>query len=150
MPGGTLQTLSAQLLPGSGELGSHHRVPDPGGDQAALCDREVVRWGDPVARARSAGAEGLLDPLRDGTGPRPQLRQGTVVVDARGRRRDVGIELGVGAAVAGALSAIEPTAAVPNSVRIRPGSMQTTSTPNPRTSNRSASEIATTAYLVAW
>jgi hypothetical protein len=42
-------------------------------------------------------------------------------------------------------------AAVPeNAVRMRPGWTITTWTPNPRTSKRSASESASTAYLLAW
>jgi hypothetical protein len=35
-------------------------------------------------------------------------------------------------------------------VTISPGSIRITSTPNPRTSKRRASLIASTAYLVAW
>ena len=41
-------------------------------------------------------------------------------------------------------------AASPKPVRMRPGSIAITSTPNPRTSKRSASLRASTACLVAW
>jgi hypothetical protein len=45
--------------------------------------------------------------------------------------------------------ATPPAAVEPNSVLISPGSMQMTSMPKWRTSIRSASLIASTAYLVA-
>ena len=47
-------------------------------------------------------------------------------------------------------TATPPTAVAENSVRISPGSTQITSTPKRATSIRSASLIASIAYLVAW
>ena len=44
----------------------------------------------------------------------------------------------------------DSAAAAPKPVRIRPGSTIVTSIPNGRTSWRNASEIASTAYLLAW
>ncbi len=45
---------------------------------------------------------------------------------------------------------IESPAVLANSVRISPGWTIVTPTPNPETSNRSASLRASTAYFVAW
>ena len=48
------------------------------------------------------------------------------------------------------IESIDAVAACANSVRIKPGSMSTMSTPKPCTSKRIASEIASSAYFVAW
>ena len=131
------------------ELGAQEGVPGTIGEQPPLGEDQACRGRHLVAGLRAPGAR---SPARSPARPSRARRRAAPAGPRRpgGRRADGGVELRVGPRRLAAAASIDPAAVSPNRVLIRPGSITTTSTPKPRTSKRSASEIASTACLVAW
>ncbi len=86
----------------------------------------------------------------DRLGRPSEARQRAALVDARGGAGDARVEVSV--RTVEATSPLIPCHGrlAEATLRISPGSTITTSMPKPRTSKRRASEIASTAYFVAW
>ena len=127
---------------------AQERVPPAVGQQRPRGDQDPSRRGHGVASPRLRHRDRPLDHPGDllRRPAEPGHRTGLVRLDGGGGHR--GVEPGVRPVVGRPGSSA--AAVSPKAVVIRPGSITITSTPNGRTSNRSASDSASTAYLLAW